>query len=372
VKAAKVLPSSYGITPQVSGKTVTFTLAATQQATVEINGDWNNSLHVFANPVETDVPNLKDKNLIYYGPGLHVIGPQKIGSGKTVYIAGGAVVYGKHATEGEKGAIFALNGDNITVRGRGIIDGSLYPKTPGSGNILYAKGHNLKFEGVTLRDSNNWNMPLFESNHVTIDNMKIFGWRGNSDGFDVVNSQDVDISNSFLRTFDDLVVVKTRDKGQQPSKNITVKHMVLWNEIAHALTIGTEIHEPVENVIFSDCDVIHSMDRDYDLMVFNGAESTVRHVVFDDIRIEESRRIASLYTGRAYHDMPEYGHIDDVTFRNIRTVRPQSPDPIQFKGLDAGHAIHDVHFENVTIDGKPLKQSEIKANEFVTGVTVTP
>jgi len=373
VQQAKILPSSYGIAPSISGKNVSFTITMSQQVTLEVNGDWNNSLHVFANPVEKDTPKPHDANVIYFGPGVHFISPQKIGSGKTVYVAGGAVLYGKFAGPEEHRSIFSLVGNGVTLRGRGIIDGSLNPKGPGSGNMIFGRGENLKIEGVTLRDSNDWNVPIWASKHVTVDNIKVFGWRGNSDGVDVVNSEDVKITNSFLRTFDDLVVVKTKDPAAGPSQDITATHLVLWNEIAHPLSIGAELRKPVENVTFSDCDVIHDMGRDWIFRIYHTDSAPIRHILFENIRIEEDRRLASLWINKArWGRDDERGHIDDVTFRNIQTVVPTRDHAIQFLGFDADHAIHGVHFENVTEGGKPLKSSEIEANDFVTDVTVVP
>ena len=56
VASAKVLPGSFGITPVIRGRTVTLKLAEPKPLTLEVNGDWAGSLHLFANPFETDVP----------------------------------------------------------------------------------------------------------------------------------------------------------------------------------------------------------------------------------------------------------------------------------------------------------------------------
>jgi polygalacturonase len=122
---------------------------------------------------------------------------------------------------------------------------------------MWAQGKNITIEGVVLRDSAGWTLPVAKADGVQIRNLKIFGWRGNSDGIDICNSRNVEVSDCFLRTFDDLVVIKTNDKNGGPTSNIVVKHCVLWNEFAHALSLGAELRTPVENVSFSDCDVIH-------------------------------------------------------------------------------------------------------------------
>jgi hypothetical protein len=373
VTAAKVLPTSYGIKPKISGNKVTFTISQPEQLTLEVNGDWNNSLHLFANPVESNAPSPNDPNVIYFGPGRHEIESLKVGSGQTLYLAGGAVVYGKPTPGHEHEPIVSVEGSNIKVRGRGILDGSMYPKRTAATNLLKVRGDNIDVEGVVLRDSSDWTVPVAGAKHVKISNIKIFGWRGNSDGIDVNNSQDVEISNSFIRTFDDLVVIKTKDPNGQETKDVLVKHMVLWNEIAHALSLGAEMRRPVENITFTDCDVIHSMDREWVLRIFHTDAAPVRNVVFQNIRIEQDRRFISLWINTASwgRDM-DRGHIDDVTFRNIETVRPTSENPIQLMGFDTSHAINDVRFEKIIVDGKPLKLSDVKSNQFVSGVIVTP
>jgi hypothetical protein len=372
IRTAKLLPSSSGITPIVAGGRVTFSIAKPEQLTLEINGDWIHSLHLFANPFETDAPKSNDPNVIYFGPGIHEVERIQVGSGKTVYIAGGAVIYGKATAANFGKPIFSLNGSNITLRGRGIIDGSRYPGK--AGNILIAQGTNIHVEGVVLRDSSTWTFPVINSDGVTIRNIKIFGWRGNSDGIDICNSRHVEVSNSFFRTFDDLVVIKTNDKNGGPSRDITVEHCVLWNEFAHALSLGAELRTPVENVLFSDCDVIHDKGREWDLRIFNSDSAAVRHIVFDNIRIEECRQLFALWIGKTvWSKEADRGHIDDVTFSNITSVVPMRKGPAaDLKGFDPTHAIHDVLFDHVLIGGQPLRSSDVRQNKFVTGVVVKP
>jgi hypothetical protein len=206
VQAVKVLPTSAGITPTVVGHKMTFTVAKPGALTLEVNGDWIRSLHLFVNPPEKDVPAPNDPNVIYYGPGVHEVESVAVTSGKTVYLAPGAVVYGKQSPGSPGGPIFLLKGSHMALRGRGIIDGSLCPYHTRS--ALEIRGSDIRVEGVTIRDSSTWTLPIKVADRVQIDNVKIFGWRGNSDGIDICDSRDVEVSNCFLRTFDDLIVVK--------------------------------------------------------------------------------------------------------------------------------------------------------------------
>ncbi len=365
IKSARLLPSSYGIVPVVSGNKVTFSLSAPRQLTLEINGDWVHSLHLFANVPETDVPKSGDPNVIFFGPGMHEIDELRVASGKTVYIADGAIVRGKNS--GRRGPVVALEGDNITLRGRGILDGSLCPIH--TQNLLYVHGTNIVVEGIVLRDSSSWTVPVRRSQNVKFTNVKLFGHRANSDGIDICNSRDVAVSDSFLRTLDDLVVVKT-DKGQGSAENITVKNCVLWNEIAHALSIGAELREPVSNVRFSDCDVIHDKGREWTLRVFQCDSALISNITFENIRIEETRNLISLWIGSyVWTRDPERGHIKGVVFKDIQATGAQPK--IELKGFDAQHLVEEAKFENVTVNGKLIEANDVKQNEFVRNVTVS-
>jgi polygalacturonase len=281
------------------------------------------------------------------------------------------VVYGDGAGENPHAPIFRLQGANITLRGRGIIDGSQCPWHTRS--IVGATGSNLHIEGVTLRDSSGFTLPVRRSDDVKIDNVKVFGWRGNSDGMDICNSRRVEITNCFLRTFDDLIVLKT-DKGQGELSDVNVKNCVLWNEFAHALSLGAELREPLTNVVFSDCDIIRDKGREWLLRIFQSDSAPVKNVTFENIRIEEARRLMSVWIGKAvWSKESERGHVDGVLFHNVHSVASSVPGPLaDLVGFDETHAVHDVRFDHVTVGGHPLKPSDVRQNAFVTGVTVTP
>ncbi len=371
ISSVKLLPSSSGITPQISGNKITLTVSVPGQLTLEVNGNWISALHLFANPPEVNIPRPGDPNVLYFGPGVHVVEGIKVASGQTVYLAPGAVVYGQPSVENPHRAIFSLEGTNITLRGRGIIDASRCPR--GTRSIIWITGTNVQVEGVVLRDSGGFNMPVRRSQQVKISNVKIFGWRANSDGIDICNSHHVEVSDSFLRTYDDLIVLKT-DKDQGDEADIDVHHCVLWNEFAHALSLGAELREPIARVRFSDCDIIHDKGREWLLRVFNCDSAWVKDVVFDDIRIEEARRLMSVWIGRAiWSREAERGHDENVSFQNITSVAPDLPGPwADLVGFDATHLVDQVQFRHVQVANQPLNWSEVRENGFVRNVQILP
>ena len=366
IRSAKVLPISSKIIPTLQGQKLTFNLPSPRLLTIECNGQTANVLHLFANPVEADPPHEGDPGVIYFGPGVHEMPTGlTVGDGQTVYLAPGAILRGIGAGAGAP--IISLVGKNIKLRGRGIIDGSLCPDK--TRHLLSIKGSDISVEGIILRDSSPWNLPIRQSDRVVVDNVKILGYRANSDGIDICNSRDVVISGCFLRTSDDLIVVKA-DHGGGKVEHVVVKNCVLWNPFAHALSLGAELRDPVDDVLFTDCDVLHDTGRAWTLGIYQCDAAVVSHIRFESIRIEDSPRpISLLIVKDVWSRDIERGHIQDVTFKDIRVHGPE-PLLVNLQGADATHLIDGVKFENVRLDNQPLTNANLHSNQFVKDVTI--
>jgi hypothetical protein len=386
IASAKILPTSYGIIPVIKGNRLSFEIGKPQHITVEINGDHIRSLHLFVNPEETDIPEPNDPNVIYFGPGIHEITSVPVGDNQTVYIAGGAIVRGalSENEKDNKGAIFVMRGKNITFRGRGIVDLGAISRVRGS-STMSVNVDGFKLEGVILCNSPGWTVSLRDCNNVHIDNLKLFGHRANADGIDIAACIDVLVENCFIRTWDDLIVVKTYRGVTQDARRIHVRKCVLYNECAHALSIGAEITRDVEDVLFEDCDIIGDHGREWTLRIYHTDAATVKNVRFENIRIEESVQFASLWINSAvWTTDTARGHIEDIVFKNITVNNSgyQLHKEMEFLGYDANHAIKNVLIENVVINGRKLTREDIKINpgigskegimmnQFVYGVTV--
>jgi len=380
IASAKILPTSAGITPKITGNTITFSVDKPRNLTIEINGEWVRSLHLFINPPEVNAPKPDDPNVIYFGPGIHEITHLVVGDNKTLYIAGGAIVRAIIKPEEDSwissysglrnySPTIELKGKNITVRGRGILDAS--GCTTHSRNMIIVHGSDIKIEGIILRDAPTWTIPVRESDNVLISNIKLIGYRANSDGIDICNSRDVTVENCFIRTLDDQIVVKTPKDGKGEVKHIVAKGCVLWNQVAHGLSIGAEITRNIDDVLFTDCDIIHDQGREWSLRIYHTDAARVSNVRFENIRIEESHKFASLWIDKAvWSSDKEQGHIQGVTFKNIQVTG--APLTLNLKGYDETHAISDVVFKNVVLNGKPLNREKIEANNFVKNVSVQP
>jgi len=381
INSVKILPSSAAISSSIQDNYVTFHLDKPANLTIEINGEYINSLLLFANPPETDIPDKNDPNVIYFGPGLHEVSNITVRDNKTMYVAEGAIVKGvidpnenwyyHNDGSGLKGYVplIDIRGKNIKIRGRGIIDCSEIPSH--GKNPLFITGENISIEGIIITNSPTWTMPIVESRHVSANNVKIIGHRSHSDGIDICNSHNVVVDGCFIRTLDDLVVVKTHPDANGTAGDIVVKNCVLWNQVAHALSIGAEITNDVTNVLFENCDVIHDIGREHTLRVYHTDGATVKNVRFENIRVEESTRLISLWIGEAiWSTDKQRGNIHDVTFSNINAQG--SPLRIEFKGYGPGAKVNNVLLNNITLNSRPLSPNDIIKNEFVTNVTVKP
>jgi hypothetical protein len=261
-----------------------------------------------------------------------------------------------------------LRGTNITLRGRGIVDGGRC--TTHARNLVHVQGRDISLEGVILRDSSTWTIPIRQSDRVHVQNVKLLGYRANSDGIDICNSRDVTVTGCFIRTLDDLIVVKT-DSGQGPAGRIVARDCVLWNEVAHALSVGAELRQDVNDVLFTDCDVIHDKGREWTLRIYHCDSARIRNVRFENLRIEESPRLISLWIGKAVWTRDdERGHVEDVQFRNIGATA--DPLRVELKGFDETHAVENVVFDRVVVNGRPLAAADVKTNAFVRTVSVQP
>lgn len=224
IRDVRIFPASTHLTAKVDGNRATLRVDRPLKLTVEINGDIVRSLHVFANAPERDVPAAGDPNVIYIAPGVHDVDQTiDVGDGQTLYLAEGAIL--RATTDGGGEPIVRLHGAHPTLRGRGIIDGSAC-SIHGRNMVAVLDAQDAVVEGITLLDSPGWTMPVRRSDRVRIDDVKIIGFRANSDGIDLCNSRDVVVRDCFIRTSDDLVVVKA-DAGQGVVRNIDVRGCTL-------------------------------------------------------------------------------------------------------------------------------------------------
>lgn len=384
IKTLDIRPKEFGIKPTIKGKKITFKLSKPSQFVVEING-YHKALHIFANPVETVAIDKQDSKVHYFGPGIHEAGIINLKSDETVYIDGGAIVYGVITSE---------NTQNIKILGRGILDASKYARDEAP-NMIYLKNvKNAYLNGIILRDPHIWTILPGKCDSVTIDNVKLIGlWRYNSDGIDIVNSKNVTIKNSFIRAFDDNIAIKglngANDAPYNIIENIKVDNCVLWNDWGRPIEIGLEtVVDTIKNISFSNCYIPHFTWIAIDIQ--NGDRGYVKDVRFENISIEDPI-LDSISIGTTHMDKKELGKtielvirgfgmwatdtirrgtINNISFNNIR-YNSNNPTFINLVGYDSTHLVNNIYIKDYYVNGSKITdQSSIMKNEFVRNVFI--
>ncbi|MDQ0889714.1 hypothetical protein QFZ81_004802 [Paenibacillus sp. V4I9] len=377
VKEAVIRPLSSGLDCAYNGNRVAFILDRPRKLSLEVNGDRFHNLHIFANPLEENVPDLADPDVIYFGPGIHILEePQfHIPSGKTVYIAGGAVVVG---------ALVCEHVHDVTIRGRGLLYMSDFEKTTYYRGVQITFSKNITIEGIITVDPPHYTVLIGQSEHISIRNLKTFSTRGWSDGIDMMSCSHIDIDDVFLRTSDDCIAIYGhRGEFDGDSRHVTVRNSILWADVAHPMNIGTHGDSEnggnvIENIVFENIDILehHEPQRDYwGCMAINpGDNNTIRNIRYENIRVEQFE-LGELFNIRVVHN-PKYNphpgkrveniHFKDIVFNGI------CENPSRIEGFDETRVVDGVTFENVIVNGRPLKldSEDILIGSYVHNVNI--
>lgn len=362
IKSVRIRPSNLKIPFEIKDGKILISMDKPQKLSVEINGDIDNNLFLFANAPEKNAPKPDDPNVLYFGPGVHYVdggyGIITLKSNQTVYLAGGAILHAR---------LHAENASNIRICGRGILDGSTllgrqpdyyrsYLCEPDTTQrpffVHFTHCKNIEVEGVVLNDSPHWMLVFSSCTDVKVDNIKEFGYVDNTDGIDVVGSKNVSINDVFLRNNDDCVVLKGMPDNVE---NVKVTNSIVWSDRANALQIGHEtLMTSISNVLFQNIDILEQRNRyigHYAMGIFNGDSATVSDVTYENIRVENCERLISLIIEKGFYNKSEKrGKIENIHFKNIYSYKTAD---IHIDGFDEEHAVRNVTFENLYLNDQP-------------------
>ncbi|MFF8394075.1 glycosyl hydrolase family 28 protein [Streptomyces sp. NPDC016172] len=359
----RIRPDSYGIKPEVLGSTARFTLDRPRNVVVQVDDKIFDCLHLFANPLEQDVPAEGDKKVMYFGPGFHTPtdGVLKVPSNTTVYLAPGAVVQAHMNIEGV---------ENSRIIGRGVLYNSKW------GAMFIRKCENVTIDGITILNPRYENVRVAESQNLTIKNLRAFSHQGWGDGIQLYCSENITIDGCFLRTSDDSIALYThRWDFYGDTRNITVKNCSLWADVAHPINIGvhgnSENPEMLENLNFENIDIL---DHREPQVTYQGAiafmvgdSNLVRDVKFDNIRVEDFRWGQLIHMRVEYN--PKYNTsagrgIENVYVKDL-SYNGKNADLSMIVGLDKEHVVKDVTFENLRVNGRVIADSTGKPRWYL-------
>jgi hypothetical protein len=401
-------------------------LDAKHSATLTLRGPINLSvepwgleapLHIFANPLEHDVPTASTPGVLFFGPGVHFVNnPVEIPDDTTVYIAGGAIIKSNYDPDapvsGNTGGTYGYNfstipstftamwkggvrARNVTIRGRGIIDGRHTFQHRQRHKLIQVQfADHIKIEGVVLRESSAWNVMLDHSSKVHVDNVKVIAHFCNSDGLDMCGLTDSLVERSFIHNgthaghppcfervnlfplaaieFSGLGVHGIGDdsfvvKAWNDVRNLTVRNCVAWSDVATAFGVSAEIFASVSDTSFKDCTAIHSMASGayggiLTVHIEAGTNGSVASTTFENIVLEDAP-VPGCDLMLLKIDPPRpSATISGVQFRNITAPHSAAVAPVRLSpgnGSTNAGLIESVLFDNVRVNHKPLGALDI-------------
>jgi len=277
IESVAVRPARAGVEYSLDGDTVTFQISEWGQYTVEFNDDpETDALMIFANPPSL-VP--KDARVI---EGRH-LGKLTIAENETVYLAPGSVVAGQ-----------VIMSDGSSLMGRGIILGSGPPA------IQVWNRSNITIEGVAIFNASRWVVEFQNSSFINVENIKVISARNNGDGITIQSSNGITVNKSFIRSWDDNVVLKNYTKND--TFDITVTNSVMWTDLAQTLEIGFETNKgapggrrpsgnedpQIYNVLFENIDILHNFHK-APISIHNADGCRIYDITFRNIILENAQ-----------------------------------------------------------------------------------
>ncbi len=221
------------------------------------------------------------------------------------------------------------NCTNIKFVGRGVLDLSHLDRRERRG-VVFTSCKNIEVRGIKIVNSPEWSFISYRNENIKIKDVDIFGYRQNSDGFAICNTQGGLIERCFARTGDDLFDVKALGAPEpSASENITFTDCVAWGGKARCYGIHGEVNRPIRNITFKDSSVIcrdatWNNNRVASLAVIvELAEGSIDGVVFDNIEIfrDDGRAMACVVFTEEIGDMQTVPinnfTADNIVFKNI-------------------------------------------------------
>ena len=382
---ATVSPFVYGIEPTIQGKKISFDLKYNDNYTVEYNDDPNTSIHIFANPLETDVMSEaeaeNDPKKIYIGPGVYNAGAFPLQNGSEIYLAGGAYVYGQFSGE---------DFNNIKIYGRGIVSGEIYLRRSESEYklpIVLRNCQNITINDIAILDPAGWAITLYKCENANINNIKIITARQNGDGISVQSSKHVNVKRGFVRTWDDSLVVKNSDRGT--TDDVHFDGVVVWTDLAQSMEVGYETYGATMNDIsFENITIVHNFHKAA-ISMHNCDDAVITNVKYKNITLEDGHMLGDdrndgendflidftiAYNVEWTKSKGDRGSIDGVTIENVNVYYLETSITSRFLGEKGESNIKNVSIKGVKINGveiENISQLNIATNDYVQNLTYT-
>lgn len=415
ITKAKVRPVADAGAAVISGDKASFILTKNANVNIDINGqneDFNtgegykgppvHTFTVFGNPVYAppsgsefttikpgdDVKSLsrESRKFIKFAPGVHNIGKAiPLVEGGVIYIPGDAIVHGTFV------ALDEINGKSEIINfwkvyGSGAVSGETFDwygdgikstanQEEAKKNKPFSKdASGVTLQGIVIIDPANHTLNLYNATWTKatsyFTNLKIFGWRKNSDGINAYNNSE--IRDCFFKIQDDCFYL---------GKNVKLFNNTVWNDANGCVIM---VNNASEGTTVDGLKVIYHRAKWHDwaggrlitfrLLKSDIQELTIKNVIIEDplpsfapflMRIPEpdgrNVKIGNMVFENIRQEAKEVGKIDlESSSKEVVTVVPQN----QMHGAASTGKIQNITFKNFFYAGKYVRSLE--DGQFVT------
>ena len=269
--------------------------------------------------------------------------------------------------------IYADKVENVVIDGYGTIDGRGRYFITNRGKdegitrphlLRFLQSKNIVVRDITMRNSGCWMQHYLACDHVRIEGVTSFNRNHfNNDGLDLDGCHDVIVSNCFVDSDDDGIVLKST--SPRLCENITISNCVVSSH-CNAVKMGTETTGGFRNININNIVVMPSPDQNEKfcgqwigisaiaLEIVDGG--VMENINISNFTVEGTQ--APIYIRLANRarpylkglEKPGVGRINDVRLSNI-TVYNAGTIGSSITGIP-GHCVRDIELSNITIHQK--------------------
>lgn len=392
-----VRPLSAGVDVKCSDGEAKFVLCSAGNYTIEPDGDAKKAFFLFVSDIKEESTDVG--NVIRFERGIHTSTNDTRISNDTVYLSSNTtVIFDEGAVV--RARFVATGASNITLKGKGIIDGATFDRNASTGAVKvpldFNYCSNLKFEDFSVLDPAGWCVNWYFCTDSEIDGVKIISSRSNGDGISLQSCKNIEVKNCFLRTWDDSLVVKnypnfSNKNIEGETKNIRFSDCTIWTDLAQSMEIGYEtIGEVMEDIVFSNITVLHNFHKPV-MSIHNANNAVIKNVTYDTITVEDASmgrgdagsnnqlfEFVTEYssTWSTNHKTTALGKIEGVKVKNISVVDGNIIMNVRVAGSvdsrtgygNSVHRVDNITFENVWLHGKSMKSdyTYLSVNRYAT------
>lgn len=381
----KNVPYTYDVNRRV----ISFTISSSGQYTIDLTND--RTLHLFVNDMSAYTNPFTDA--MVFTRGIHnKSNDNRINSNNEIRLSSGQKVY-IEADAFIQAKFIASSSNNIQIAGPGYVDGAVFTRNANTGQVLvpieFNYCSNITLKDFAVIDPAGWTFNMYFCNDFTIDNCKIISSRSNGDGISLQSCNRATVTNCFVRSWDDSLVVKNYPRWDNrniegSTTDILFDNCVLWTDLAQSMEVGFEcVGQTMSNIVFQNITVLHNYHKPV-FSIHNGNNANINGVHFKNVTVEDASmgkgdgkntlvELTVLYssTWSDQHKVTALGKVDNVELNNIKVLDGKANPEIKVSGcIDPRsgysqeiHYVNNVNFIDFELYGNRIDKSYTNYHE---------